>query len=556
MFCDVLPFIFQLTMSARFCRDQGRNPCGTCLGSSLPRNAYSIGLVFIVTTLLISWCALAILTYGIPLIVFSPILGLPAFVIPFVTLYATIKPLDCVVSRASGKHSSRKNGDPFNIGDRVEVCSGEDEFQKGTVKSLLSCGRPVVVPDLHDPREGHVWDRCRHVTPVAFELYSDFEETVFALRLAATQLILAVMFSLPLIQFFRGTYGWARGANDVLGVITNVPSLAVSLQWPIFHLPRIHVQFVAGFALVAFQGFLRSGEFIIRSTRPNPILMLRFAPNGSSKERCLAFIFSLVSWLPFRVAMMRVKSAFEGAHLVAKRKFGPNNVGNAFEHQVQTIFYCVGIFTCWFPFQASSSRKDLNVKEFPKNARDSDLLKFCSSEMALWHSGIQCANNPLITQVLPWAYQCIWFKVLRIVNCRHAEGDLAAICEWLVDLTHLEIGRSTEDSKFGIRMERKEELEVQGTGRHTTVPWFVGNIYCLRDLKQLCVLNLSTSRVEGDIVVLKHLSNLRLLNMAECSGIYGSIDILKEALYLEVCLLGSTNVHGTIADFPHVCVHF
>ena len=495
-----------------------------------------------------SWCTLAIITYGIPLIVFSPILAVPAFVIPFVTIFATIKPLDCVVSRASGKRSSRMNVNLFSIGDQVEVCNGEDEFKRGTVTSVSDCGRPVVVLDLLNLQDGQVWDRCRQITPVAFELYSEFEETVFALRLAATQLILAVMFSLPLIQFFRGTYGWARGASDVLGVLTNIPSLAVSLDWPVFHLPRFNVQFVAGFAIVAFQGFLRSGEFLIRSTRPNPVLMLRFAPSGSSNERCLAFIFSLVSWLPFRVAMMRMKSAFEGAHLVAKRNLGPNEKGNLFEHQVRTLFYCVGIFTCWFPFQASSSRKDLNVKVFPKNARDSDLLKFCCSEMALWHSGIQCENNPLITQVLPWAYQCIWFKVLRIVNCRHAEGDLEALCEWLVDLTHLEIGRSTEDSKFGIRMERKEELEVQSAGRHTTVPWFIGNIYCLRDLKQLCVLNLSTSRVEGDIVVLKHLRNLRLLNMAECSGICGSIDVLNEALYLEVCLLGSTSVHGMMSQ--------
>ena len=490
------------------------------------------------------WCAVAIFAYGIPLIVFSPVLAIPLFLIPFVAIFATIKPLDWVVTRTGGKRSVKITVALFNIGDRVEVCNGEHEFKKGTIISLSEGGQPVVVPDMHDSNEGQVWDRCRHATPVAFELYGDFEESIFALRLAATQLILAVMISLPLIQFFKGTYGWARGAQDVLGVIVNIPSLEVSLKWPVFHLPRFQVQFVVGFALVAIQGFLRAGEFIVRFTRPHPLLMLRFAPNGSSTERCLAYVFSLVSWLPFRVAMVRMKSALEGAHLVAKRQLGPHASGNKFEHQVRTIFYCVGIFTCWFPFQASSSRKNLNVKEFPKNARDSDLLKFCSGEMALWHSGIQCANNPLVTQILPWVYSCIWFKVLRIVNCRHAEGDLAAICDWLVDLTHLEIGRSTEDSKFGIRMERKEEFEVDVTSRHTTVPWFVGNIHCLKDLKQLSVLNLSTTRVKGDIVVFKHLPNIRLLNMAGCSGIFGSIAVLNETPLLEVCLLGSTGVSG------------
>ena len=134
------------------------------------------------------------------------------------------------------------------------------------------------------------------------------------------------------------------------------------------------------------------------------------------------------------------------------------------------------------------------------------------------------------------------FKVLRIVNCRHAEGNLTALCEWLVDLTHLEVGRSTEDSKFGIRMERKDEIDV--AGRHTTSPWFIGNIKCLKDLKQLSVLNLSTTLVEGDIAVFKHLRHLRLLNVAECSGVFGSIDVLNDTPLLEVCLLGSTAVHG------------
>jgi len=79
---------------------RGRDASGTCLASSIPRNIFSIGLVFIITGLLGIWVAVALFAYAPLLLAFGPVLILPAFCIPFLAVYAPTKSLDCAVSRA------------------------------------------------------------------------------------------------------------------------------------------------------------------------------------------------------------------------------------------------------------------------------------------------------------------------------------------------------------------------------------------------------------------------------------------------------------------------
>jgi len=58
----------------------------------------------------------------------------------------------------------------------------------------------------------------------------DLLRATLALRLAATQLIIAVTISLPLIQFYSGQYSWADGAMEIIGVTFNLPSLVLQLK--------------------------------------------------------------------------------------------------------------------------------------------------------------------------------------------------------------------------------------------------------------------------------------------------------------------------------------
>ena len=561
---------------------RGRDASGTPLSSSVPRNVFSVGLILVVTLLLYAWVAIALFAYGLLLVVFSPVLVIPAFFIPFLAVALPTKSLDCAVSRADRRIKGKEKTRRLKPGDRVEISTGTEPWRSARVLDIGRDDRPVVVPDYPASGEegGAVWDKYRLATPSEFVLYGKFEETIFALRLAATQLIIAVTVSLPLIQFYTGKYSWSTGALEVLGVSFNVPSLVrqlqVSFAWPVYYVPKLQVQLVMGVSLVAIQCLLRGGQFVIRFTRHHPFLMLRFSPGGSVTEQVLSRMFALVSWLPFRMAMDRMRSAMEGAHLVAKRNkekdcddkqdeaASPKGLMN----RAQTFFFCIAIFLFWLPFQGINdlySRKDLNVKSFPSKARDDDLAKFCDSEAALWYSGIAVDSNPNIAQILPWAYQLIWLRILRITNCPSVEGNIEEVCGWLVDLTHLEVGDQAPLSPLaGIRgrgglfkaesssdetLDYDDRLDEIGEDHPRRLHWIQGDIACLGKLRMLTWLNLSMTKVAGNIAVLGTLQCLRAVNLSGCTSVRGSISVFRGTQRLEVLQLRSTSINGDIQVF-------
>jgi hypothetical protein len=259
---------------------KGRDASGTCNTSSIPRNAYSVALVFIVTALLLFWWAMALFGYLIPLLVFSPVLLLPAFVIPFIALYAPTRSLDCAVSRAGKTSRQEKRDRNIKVGDRVEFCSGTEPWRKGVVTALDGQGKPWILPDISPLTEERVatdsWDYLRpESTHECTLLHSTFEETIFALRLAATQLIIAVMIALPVMQLYRGDYSWGDGAKDILGVTFNFPSLVMQLKvsffWPSFYSPRLQFQFAIGASIVFAQMLIRLGQVVIRVSKLNSV---------------------------------------------------------------------------------------------------------------------------------------------------------------------------------------------------------------------------------------------------------------------------------------------
>jgi len=213
------------------------------------------------------------------------------------------------------------------------------------------------------------------------------------------------------------------------------------------------------------------------------------------------------------------------------------------------------------PVPATVSRKDLNIKAFPSNARDKDLAKFCSGEGALWYSGLCCDANPEIGPILPWVHQLLWLKVLRITNCQNAEGDIADICKWLVGLTHLELGATSPsiaavsvvrrltstDSFLGANASRVSDDDEDAVAMR--LHWIEGDISCLKMLKNLLVINLSMTTVEGDIGVLEGCLAVKSVKMQGCVNIRGSIAIFRWTKNLEVCMLGSTMVQGDIEAF-------
>lgn len=231
--------------------------------------------------------------------------------------------------------------------------------------------------------------------------------------------------------------------------------------------------------------------------------------------------------------MDRMRSAIDGAVVESKRrqpKVAPGEgvdltsdakpgVLSSLHKFVVRFLYCIGMLTCWQPLQ--STQKDVNVKAFSGNTRDDDIDNFTNGEEAIWYSGISIHDNPHLGQIIPHVYQCIWFTSLKITNCRNVEGSLEDLAVWLIDLIHLEVGR-TPNSKVPKLI---EPLDAAGNALQqlNRIPWFQGDLVSLGTTKRLTVVNLSWTVVDGDISIFQYLKNIRVINLVGCAGVKGTV---------------------------------
>jgi hypothetical protein len=78
------------------------------------------------------------------------------------------------------------------------------------------------------------------------------------------------------------------------------------------------------------------------------------------------------------------------------------------------------------------------------------------------------------------------------MDCSNAEGDLEDICKWLVELTHLEIGRYGKAGST--KLELGQECD-QESMKKLRIPWISGCIkHIPSNLKNILVVNLSMVR--------------------------------------------------------------
>ncbi len=174
----------------------------------------------------------------------------------------------------------------------------------------------------------------------------------------------------------------------------------------------LHIQFAVGIALVAVQFLTKSGQFIVCNIKPNAWAMLRAHPNGSRGERWLVRVFAFVSWLPFKMTMERARSAISGAMLAAKRRKNQSAASKSLLNTFRTYVFCTGYLFGLSSSEISSRRNDITIKAFGPSSKESDIEIFCSSESALWYSGLLIESNSKVSSMLvPWVYKCIWFKV-------------------------------------------------------------------------------------------------------------------------------------------------
>lgn len=115
--------------------------------------------------------------------------------------------------------------------------------------------------------------------------------------------------------------------------------------------------------------------------------------------------------------------------------------------------------------------------------------------------------------------------------------------EWLIYLTHLEIG--VTDMLFDNETNKIEE-ENHGTTTPMKLNWVYGDIKHLSILDQLLFVNLSQTLIHGNLSVFKETPKIKSINLKGCLNIIGSIKVVTKLIYLESLLLGGTSVSGDI----------
>ncbi len=127
---------------------------------------------------------------------FSVVLFVPIFAVPFLVVYGPAKVLDSLVHRLKkSKDAETKNPQglirgessiaddwtrSFIPGNKVQVCNQHEAWRPGVVKSVDEQGRPLVAADGDEDRQGVLWFKTRAHTHHEFtSLNSRFEETIF-----------------------------------------------------------------------------------------------------------------------------------------------------------------------------------------------------------------------------------------------------------------------------------------------------------------------------------------------------------------------------------------
>ena len=501
--------------------DRFREPSGALQYSPLPRDSVSrAGILFVEVTIGI-WFVFMVIGCGGQIIVFSPVLLLPAFVIPMVIMYAPSLLLDNLAD------SLRNWGD-------VSVVLGED---------------------------------------------MTFGETVLILKGATTQVISLAMVALPAISFLAGRGTWTGMVKELLSTSLNFQRIFFDFQfffaWPSFELPRLGIYLGVSSGLISMRYILQGMTALFR-------LIDYFTPilgERSPWEIKIDQAFDWVTWRPFREISDRLRTAITATvnarHGFSKVMYGgfPQviigpRLGGLINKAPNSLLVALGpvLVATFHPLCRVFASGD-----------DKEVKSFVSDEACMSYNSVITRNGPsekCTGETLEAILKCVWLQSLNMSFCTEVTGTTSDISELkrlrtlalsmcvgitgstkdlgkLKDLRVLSIDNCT-----GIMGSSRDftSLKKLTTLRFMNIPGIAGNTSDFKGLVQLEQLVIDNcTGIHGAIEDLCFLNKLRTLRLSKCTGITGSLYVFLQHSRLSwLDVSENTGITGSIRHLQNL----